>query len=66
MEGLLAEPMNPEDIAAKIRRLLENPQERKVMGQAGREKVEETFTVTKVVDGLEELYHQIQSTTSNG
>ncbi len=64
VEGLLAEPMSPEDIARKIDRLLENSQERERMGLAGRHKVEKSFTVEKVVDGLEDLYLQVQSTTS--
>ncbi len=66
VEGLLAEPMNPDDIAIKVRHLLEDPQERKAMGLAGRRKVEKSFTVQKVVDGLEALYQRAQSTTSSG
>lgn len=66
VEGLLAEPMNPDDIASKVRRLLDDRQERKRMGLAGRRKVEKSFTVQKVVDDLEELYQQAQSTTSSG
>ncbi len=65
VEGLLAEPMNPEDITAKIQQLLENPEERRRMGRKGRAKVEKNFTVSRVVDGLEELYLQVRSTTSS-
>ncbi|MFQ5838818.1 MAG: glycosyltransferase family 4 protein [Thermoplasmata archaeon] len=66
VEGLLAEPMNSEDLAAKIRVLLSDASRMKKMGRRGRRKVEDAFTVEKVVDRLEEFYTRVQSTTSRG
>lgn len=65
-EGLLAEPMNPEDLAAKVRRLLEDPERRRAMGAQGRRKVEKVFAVQRVVDRLETFYREVQSTTRSG
>ncbi len=63
VEGLLADPMNPADIARKMATLLQNPKMRESMGDQGRRKVEETFAVAKVVDNLERFYERVQSTT---
>ncbi len=63
VDGLLADPMNPEDIAGKMRDLLEDPERRRRMGSRGRRKVEERFAVRPVVDKLERFYARIQSTT---
>ena len=42
--GLLFEPGNPEDLAEKIARLLDDPALRRKMGLAGRRRFEEDFT----------------------
>ncbi len=63
VEGLLAEPMNPGDLATKMRTLLEDPERRRAMGERGRRKVEAVFSVERVVDRLERLYAKVQSTT---
>lgn len=55
-EGLLADPVNPQDLADKIRRVLGDPEARRAMGQHGREKVVESFTIERVTDRLEALY----------
>jgi glycosyltransferase involved in cell wall biosynthesis len=65
-EGLLAEPMDPLDLASKMRELLADSRRRRQMGQKGRRKVVKTFTVERVVDRLEEFYESVQSTTSSG
>ncbi|MFP4002053.1 MAG: glycosyltransferase family 4 protein, partial [Thermoplasmata archaeon] len=57
--GLLAEPMNSEDIAGKIRTLLENPDMAERMGKKGRERVEEKFTWQKVAEDIESVYKSI-------
>jgi len=44
-EGLLADPMNPQDLGKKIRRLLADPDGRRTMGRRGREKVLESFSI---------------------
>ncbi len=58
-EGLLADPVNPQDLAEKIRRLLGDPEARRAMGQRGREKVLETFGIERVTDRIETLYRSI-------
>ncbi len=58
-EGLLADPVNPEDLAAKIRRLVEDPALREEMGRRGREKVLADFTMEKVTDRILEVYRDV-------
>lgn len=65
-EGLLAEPMNPEDLARQVRVLQEDAGARRAMGARARRKVEEAFTIRSVVDRLEALYQEVQSTTRRG
>ena len=57
--GLLGEPMKPEDIAGKIRTILENPEMAKKMGEQGRKIVEEKYTWEKVAEQIEEVYKDI-------
>jgi len=65
-EGLLCEPMNPKDLAQKIGRLLSDEELRRRMGEKGRRRVEENFSMEKVVDKIEKLYETVlQSKTSN-
>ncbi len=63
VEGVLAEPMNPEDIAYKIGTLLRDPAQGHKMGSRGRRKVEQDFALNRVVDRLEDCYARLQSTT---
>lgn len=58
-EGLLADPVNPQDLADKIRRLLGDPGARRAMGQRGRQKVLESFSIERVTDRIESLYRSI-------
>ncbi len=58
-EGLLADPVNPRDLAEKIRRLLADPERRRAMGQLGREKVLGSFDIERVTDQIETLYRTI-------
>jgi glycosyltransferase involved in cell wall biosynthesis len=48
--GLLFEPGNPTDLAAKIGRLLDDPAVRRRMGLAGRKRFEEDFTWDVVIE----------------
>jgi glycosyltransferase involved in cell wall biosynthesis len=57
-EGLLADPVNPEALGAKIRILLADDRKRSAMGKAGREKVEGEFSIAGVVDRIEDVYRQ--------
>jgi len=58
-DGLLADPVNPRDLAEKIRRLLSDPEVRKTMGARGREKVLESFSIERVTDRIEAVYRAI-------
>ncbi|MFW6064520.1 MAG: glycosyltransferase family 4 protein [Candidatus Natronoplasma sp.] len=57
--GLLAEPMNSENLAGKIRTLIENPDMAERMGKNGRKRVEERFTWSKVAEEIEEFYESV-------
>ena len=57
--GLLAEPLDPVDLAAKVRGILEDPEAGASMGKAARERVLSRFTLEKVVDSLEAVYRRV-------
>ncbi len=57
-EGLLADPVNPEDLALKLRTLLADDRKRAVMGRAGREAVERSYSIEGVVDRIERVYRE--------
>ncbi len=57
--GLLTEPMNSEDLAGKIRTLLENPDMAERMGKNGRKRVLERFTWGQVAKDIEDVYYSI-------
>ncbi|HKG95608.1 MAG TPA: glycosyltransferase family 4 protein [Gemmatimonadaceae bacterium] len=54
--ALLVPPDDPSALAAAIRRLLENPAERKRLGQAAQRLVRERFDIAPMVDAYERLY----------
>ena len=58
-EGLLADPVNPQDLAEKIRWLLADPAARRTMGERGREKVVSSFSIERVTDQIEALYRSV-------
>ena len=58
-EGLLADPVNPQDLAGRIRALLAEPATAKEMGRRGREKVLSTFSIEKVTDQIEAVYASV-------
>ena len=68
VEGLLAEPLHAEDLAAKIRSLLDDPERREQMGARGRQKVEAQFGITQVADAVERVYRSaiLQARASAG
>ena len=63
VEGLLADPVNPEDLAEKIRRLLADAGMRRAMGENGRRKVEAQFSIDRVTDAVEQVYVAVTRTT---
>ena len=60
-EGLLADPVNPQDLAEKILKLVADPDARRDMGRRGREKVLAEFSIERVTDRIEALYRSVSS-----
>ena len=58
-EGFLSPPMEIKELATKIKKLLSDPKLRKRMGQFGRKKVVNNYEISKVVDKIEKVYHDI-------
>lgn len=58
-EGLLCEPMNPEDLARKISMLLKDDEMRRKMGDKGRRKVEKYFNIDRVARKVAEVYEAL-------
>ena len=58
-EGLLADPVNAQDLAEKIQRVLSDPEARRTMGRRGREKVLDSFSIERVTDQIEALYRSV-------
>jgi glycosyltransferase involved in cell wall biosynthesis len=56
--GLLVPPADPSAMAAAIQRLIENPDEARAIGDAGRRHVRETFSVDAVVEATTRLIQQ--------
>lgn len=54
--GLLAEPLDPRSLAARIQELAEDAARRRSMGKRARERVLDRFTSESVVDALLEVY----------
>ncbi|MEM0129599.1 MAG: glycosyltransferase family 4 protein [Thermoplasmata archaeon] len=58
-EGLLAEPMIPQDFARKVRTLLDDPSRARAMGRVGRQRVAARFSVPTVTAQIESVYRQL-------
>ena len=54
--GFLVPPARPDDLAAAIRRILDDPALARSMGRAGRTRVEERFSWTSVAARTQEVY----------
>ena len=59
VNGFIVKPNCPEDIAEKLIYLIENPQERKRMGQESRGLYEKNFTEEKMVARLTEVFNKV-------
>jgi glycosyltransferase involved in cell wall biosynthesis len=60
-EGLLAEPLLADDLAAKIRVLIDDPALARRMGAAGRRRVEQRYGLTTVAGQLLSLYASLRA-----
>lgn len=58
-DGLLAQPLIPEDLAEKCMTLLSDPVRLEAMGRTARENAERKYRVSAVVDQLEALYQEM-------
>lgn len=54
--GYLVTPGRPDELAAALRRLLDDPQQGRALGRAGRRRVEEKFSWASVAERTERLY----------
>jgi starch synthase len=54
--GILVPPARPDELAAAIRKLLDDPATARAMGKAGRKRVEEKFSWTSVAARTQEVY----------
>ncbi|MBI2203751.1 MAG: glycogen synthase [Candidatus Rokubacteria bacterium] len=54
--GLLVPPARPDDLAGAIRKLLDDPDRARAMGQAGRKRVEDKFSWASVAERTEHTY----------
>lgn len=59
VDGLLAKPDDPGDLAAKLVELLSDPGKRERMGLNGRTKTLKRFTWDRIIDRMEQLYRQV-------
>jgi glycosyltransferase involved in cell wall biosynthesis len=59
--GWLAAVGDEQDVAAKIMKLLNNPEQARSMGAAGRKKVESEHTKDVVVDAFEQCYRDVMN-----
>lgn len=59
LEGLLADPMDPGDIARKVNLILEDHDLAEAMGRRGRRKVVNEFSLERVTDTIESLYENV-------
>jgi len=57
--GLLVPVRNAEKLADALQRLIENPDERRAMGRAGRELAEREFAIEKIVDTHMAIYDDL-------
>jgi len=57
--GFLIDPADEQQLAEKIRYLIDNPQERQRMGENSRRYAEEKFDWQKVAEKLLLVYHDI-------
>jgi glycosyltransferase involved in cell wall biosynthesis len=54
--GFLVPPFSPEIIAEKIKYLIDNPEERKIMGEKGFQRAMENYTAERYCREVEDLY----------
>lgn len=56
VEGILVQPHDPVAVAGALRRLIDDPELRRRMGEAGRRRAVEQFSTAAMVRGYQDLY----------
>jgi len=64
--GLLFTPGDPEDLAQKIIRLMNDPELRKRLALAGKQTIKENFTITKMMDEVEGFLQEVACVSTPG
>jgi len=64
--GLLAEPHNPEALAAAALKLAGDPEMRREMGRRGYQHIRDKFSIRAMVTAHEELYQRLSAATGRG
>jgi len=59
--GVLVSPGEPEELASALERLLEDPEQARAMGAAGRRRVRDSFDLEQMVSKIEEIYRRLIS-----
>ena len=59
VEGILVPPREPIALAAAINKVIENMEFARSLGLAARKRVEEEFTVEKMINETENVYHSL-------
>jgi len=62
--GFLVEQKNAKQVAEKIHFLLENPEIVTKMGKKGKMRIEENFTIDKMIDAFSKLYNEFSNITT--
>jgi glycosyltransferase involved in cell wall biosynthesis len=57
--GIVIPPRDPQALAGAIRALLDDPPRRRALGRAGRRRVEERFTLDRMLEGTIEAYRGV-------
>lgn len=64
VDGLLAKPDDPGDLAAKLLELLSDPGKRERLGKNGRTKILKRFTWDRIIDKMEHIYRDVVDGTT--
>jgi glycosyltransferase involved in cell wall biosynthesis len=59
VDGFLVPPNDPQALASRLERLLLDPTLRRCLGENGRARVEETFSLNRMLDRTEDLYRRV-------
>jgi glycosyltransferase involved in cell wall biosynthesis len=62
--GFIVGPKQPSDLASALSKLIQSPNLRNQMGNMGRKRVEEKFTLKNKLDQTERLYYQLLAPTN--